>query len=74
MSWVGFLKLLLQLAATLTQLIHDRQLISAGEALVIKEGLDDVSERLRQASAARAAVDVIPIDRLRDPDQYERPE
>lgn len=55
MNWVGLLRLLLSLAASVAGIVRERQLLGAGEARAIAAALQQQNVRLRQALAARRA-------------------
>lgn len=58
MGWLGLLRTLLGLTASLTSYLKDKQLIEAGEAQAIAEGLHDAQVAVAKARRARrAAVD-----------------
>lgn len=55
MNWLALLRALLGLANSLTAYLHDRQLIEAGEAQAIYEGLRNAQEAINKARRARTA-------------------
>lgn len=65
MSWLGILKLLLSLAGSVAKIVADRQLISAGEAQAVAEGLRNATDTLDKA---RRRIDAV----RSDPDELER--
>lgn len=54
MGWLSILKALLGLASGLTTYLQQRQLIEAGQAQAINEGLKNAKEAIHKANAARA--------------------
>jgi len=56
MGWFTAVKLLLQVAGSLTRYMQQRQLIGAGEAKAIAANLSEANENLDEALAARRAV------------------
>lgn len=62
MYLASIIKAILSLASTLAQYAHDKQLMDAGEAKAIIEGLKDVQTKMAIARDAVANVDSLPID------------
>lgn len=61
-EWLAILKTLLSLANNLTQYLNDKQLLKAGEAQAIKQGLESGIVIIEKATKARR-------DALRDFDK-----
>ena len=53
MNWVGFLKAVLGFASALTEYLRNRELLEAGEAQAIAEGLKNANEAIEKARRAR---------------------
>lgn len=53
MGWLAFLKALLGFAGTLTEYLRNRELLEAGEAKAIAEGLSNANEAIEKARKAR---------------------
>jgi hypothetical protein len=60
-GWLGLIVSILQAVAEVTKFLGDRQLLKAGEAQAIADGLSQTIENVEKANAARADV-------LADPD------
>lgn len=58
----SLIKAILSLASSLAQYAHDKQLMDAGEAKAIIEGLKDVQNKMAIARNAVANVDSLPVD------------
>jgi hypothetical protein len=56
MSWLGFLKLLLTVANTVSKIVHDQQLLGAGEGRAVAKSLASLSQRLGIANAVAEEV------------------
>lgn len=65
MGWFSLLKGLVSLAGRLAKWLSDRQLIEAGEAKAINNGLYDAKKKIERADAARrnARVDKLRSDK-----------
>lgn len=61
MYLASIIKAILSLASTLAQYAHDKQLMDAGEAKAIIEGLKDVQTKMVIARDAVANVDSLPV-------------
>lgn len=53
MNLVGLLKAVLGFAGALTEYLHNRELLEAGEAKAIAEGLKNANEAIEKARNAR---------------------
>jgi hypothetical protein len=53
MSWVSAIVGIISMLSKMTALLHDRQLIDAGEAKAIADSLKVANDRIGQAIAAR---------------------
>lgn len=53
MNWLALLKVLLGLANSLTAYLNNKQLIDAGEAQAISEGLQNAQDAVQKAREAR---------------------
>lgn len=65
MGWIGFLKLLLTVANTVSNIIREKQLMDAGEAKAAAKSLAALSERLgiaKQVAAEVAALSDADLD------------
>ncbi len=56
MNWLGFLKLLLTVANTVSKIVHDQQLLDAGEGRAVAKSLANLSQRLGIANAVAEEV------------------
>jgi len=77
MDWLGLALGLVKLLGAFTGWLHDRAMISAGQAEQIAAELKGQSDALTKALAAREAVraDIARNpDRLRDDDGFKRPD
>lgn len=54
MGWLAFLRALLGLAGTVASYLSNKQLLDAGEAKAIAEGLDNANKALQKAYDARS--------------------
>lgn len=57
MNWLAVLRALLGLASSITTYLQNKQLIEAGEALAIAEGLKNAQEAINKANQARRAAE-----------------
>jgi len=57
MGWIAFIQAVVKLLAEFAGYLGDRQLIKAGEAQAVKEGLNETIARLAAAGKAAAAGD-----------------
>lgn len=62
MNILSIIKLFISLASTLAQYAHDKQMMDAGEAKAIIEGLKDVQNKMAIARDAVSNVDSLPVD------------
>lgn len=53
MNWLAILRALLGFASTLTEYLRNRELLEAGEAKAIAEGLSNANEAIERARRAR---------------------
>lgn len=53
MNWLALLRVILGLASSLTDYLRDKQLIEAGEAKAISEGLKNAQNAITKARKAR---------------------
>lgn len=53
MNWLAILRALLGLASSITSYLQERQLIEAGEARAIAEGLKNAQDAITKANQAR---------------------
>ena len=70
MSWLSALRALLSIANALAGYMANRQLMQAGEARAVSEGLRKAHDAIARAQAARRAVNDDP-DSVRD-DEFNR--
>ena len=74
MSWIAILRLLLAIVNKLAEVIRDRQLLAAGEAVAVSKALADTAVTLgiakavkaRLAGASEADIDAILEEDYRD--------
>ncbi len=75
MSWLALLKLVLQIAARLTEIARDKRLMDAGEAKALSASLTEHQGRVSRAMKIRREVakslKEFP-DRIRDDDGHRR--
>lgn len=69
MSWVALLTGLLKLANVIANIVQQKNLLEAGEAIAIKNALEETNARVEKARAARAAA---AASGMRDDDPYIR--
>lgn len=77
MDWLALILSAVKLLGAITSWMHDRQMVSAGQAEQIAAELKGQSDALTKALAAREAVraDIARNpDRLRDDDGFKRPD
>lgn len=76
MQWLDVIKALISLVAGIVTFLRERKLIEAGAAQAIAAALEQADNEIKNAKAARARVsaelDAHP-ERLRDPDEFQRP-
>lgn len=53
MGWLSVLRALLSIAGSLTQYLHDKQMLDAGAATAIANGLKESQDAIEQARKAR---------------------
>ena len=76
MDWLALALALVKMLGAFAGFLHDRQMVSAGQAAEIAAALKGQSDALNKAIAAREAVrgDIAAHpDRVRDHDEFERP-
>jgi hypothetical protein len=77
MNWLAFLKLVLQIAARLTEIAHDKRLMDAGEARALSASLTKQQGRVSRAMKIRreiaASLEKFP-DTIRNDDGHRRDE
>ncbi len=75
MNWLAFLKLVLQIAARLTEIARDRRLMDAGEARALSASLTEQQGRVSRAMKVRREIarslNEFP-DTIRDDDGHRR--
>ena len=54
MTWLALLTGLLKLAATVAGIVQQKKLLEAGEAIAIKQSLEETNARVEKARAARS--------------------
>lgn len=54
MSWITIFGLVMKVALAVADIIRNRKLIEAGEAIAIKKSLEETNARVEKARAARA--------------------
>ena len=59
---VSILKLLLSIVGSLAKMAQEKQLLDAGAAKVILQGVKDADDAINRAKHARGNVDSVPID------------
>jgi hypothetical protein len=69
MSWLTAFNILMKLALAVADILRNRKLIEAGEAIAIKKSLEETNARVETAHAARAAA---AASGMRDDDPYLR--
>lgn len=69
MSWITIFGLVMKVALAVADIIRDRKLIEAGEAIAIKKSLEETNARVEKATAARRAA---AATSMRDDDPYLR--
>lgn len=55
MSWITIFGLVMKVALAVADILRNRKLIEAGEAIAIKKSLEETNARVEKAHAARAA-------------------
>lgn len=65
------LKLVLGIASIIAQYAHDKQLMDAGAAKAVLEGVKDVQDKMAIATAARSHANELPVDS--DPHNRNKP-
>ena len=70
--WVQLVLGLVGLASSIIAMLKERNTLAQAEAAVIAQQLQRTLASVQKATDARAAVDAIPDDRLRDPDPNSR--
>lgn len=76
MDWLALILSVVKLLGALTSWMHDRQMLSAGQAEQVAKEMEAQTDALRKANAAREAVRAdIAYDasRVRQHDEFERP-
>lgn len=68
MSWLALLNLGLKFVNWIAEIVHNRELMDAGEAKAIAKGATDALETIRKAQEATAAVKPLSRDELRGTD------
>ena len=74
MSWITVLRLVLSIVNKIAEVIRDKQLMDAGEAIAVSKALADTAETLglakavkaRLAGSSEAEIDAILADDYRD--------
>jgi hypothetical protein len=69
MSWITIFGLVMKVALAVADILRDRKLIEAGEAIAIKKSLEETNARVEKARAARAGA---AVTRMSDDDPYLR--
>jgi hypothetical protein len=62
MPIVTLIKLFLSLASSIAQYAHDKQLMDAGAAKSVLEGIQNANDAIARASVARANADKLPVN------------
>lgn len=76
MDWLALILSVVKLLGALTSWMHDRQMLSAGQAEQVAKEMEAQTDALRKANAAREAVraDIAhDANRVRQHDEFERP-
>ena len=76
MDWLALILSVVKLLGALTSWMHDRQMLSAGQAEQVAKEMEAQTDALRKANAAREAVraDIAhDSSRVRQHDEFERP-
>ena len=76
MDWLALILSVVKLLGALTSWMHDRQMLSAGQAEQVAKEMEAQTDALRKANAAREAVraDIAhDVSRVRQHDEFERP-
>lgn len=76
MDWLALILSVVKLLGALTSWMHDRQMLSAGQAEQVAKEMEAQTDALRKANAAREAVraDIArDAGRVRQHDEFERP-
>jgi len=76
MDWLALILSVVKLLGALTSWMHDRQMLSAGQAEQVAKEMEAQTDALRKANAAREAVraDIAhDASRVRQHDEFERP-
>lgn len=76
MQWLDVIKALIALVAGIVTFLREEKLIEAGAAQAVAAALEQADNEIKNAKAARdrvlAELDAHP-ERLRDPDEFQRP-
>ena len=76
MQWLDVIKALIALVAGIVTFLREKKLIEAGAAQAVAAALEQADNEIKNAKAARARIaadlDAHP-ERLRDPDEFQRP-
>lgn len=76
MSWLSIIQLVLKAVSGLTDYLNNRKLLEAGQALIIKEGLQLTLDNIGKSNAAIAEIRTNPggkyASKLRE--KYTRPD
>jgi hypothetical protein len=63
MPIVTLIKLFLSFASTLAQYAHDKQLMDAGAAKSVLEGIQNANDAVARANDARNSANSVPVDK-----------
>lgn len=66
MTWLSILKLVLTIADRLSRMVHDENLMTAGENRYVAKQLAEIQERLRITDQVIAEVNAMSPDQVRD--------